>query len=262
MNMIKQVLLLSLLTVSHLCSAALLPPYIAFSMGEGMTFDSEMCLEAATAVLKEDGFERITKSGNTDILAAFKTSKDYQFKALVTCLPTYGIIRVVVVTSFSGKGTDRANRLLRNIQHYLTAKKQPPTTKDNPAAGVDTTVTLTSKEEKKSLAVTNGEKEYQLGNMYFDGSKVPRDFSEAVKWYREAGEHGHIEAQYQLGIMYSQGQNVTQNLVEAYAWLLLATAQGKKEAFALRDKVETQLSASQVSEGQRLARQLYEKYSK
>jgi len=266
MNLVKQtflhLILLLLLAFSHLSFAALLPPYIAFSMGEGLTFDAESCLEAVNAALKEDGFERVSKSGSTDVLAAFKTTKDYQFKALVTCLPTYGMIRVVIVTNFSGKGTDKANRLLRSIEKYLTEKKQPPATKNSQEVSADTAVVTAPKERKESLTVTGGEKEYQLGNMYYEGNKVPRDFAEAVKWYREAGERGHAEAQYKLGAMYFQGQNVTQNLIEAYAWLLLATAQGKKEAFTLRDKVEATLSSSQVTEGQQLARQLYEKYSK
>lgn len=265
MNVAKQTffypILLLLLAFSHLSFAALLPPYIAFSMSEGLTFDTESCLEAVNAVLKEDGFERVSKSGSTDVLAAFKTTKDYQFKALVTCLPTYGIIRVVIVTNFSGKGTDKANHLLRDIEKYLTKKNQSPTTKSSQSVSTDTAVAA-PKEKKESLGATGGEKEYQLGNMYYDGNKVPRDFAEAVKWYREAGERGHAVAQYKLGTMYSQGQNVTQNLVEAYAWLLLATAQGQKEAFTLREKVEAQLSSSQVTEGQQLARQLYEKYSK
>ncbi|NIP71513.1 MAG: sel1 repeat family protein, partial [Gammaproteobacteria bacterium] len=41
-----------------------------------------------------------------------------------------------------------------------------------------------------------------------NGKGVPKDQSEAVKWYREAAEQGDANAQINLGVMYQKGQGV------------------------------------------------------
>ena len=48
-----------------------------------------------------------------------------------------------------------------------------------------------------------------LGVMYANGRGVPKDYTEARKWYRKAADQGHAEAQYKLGLMYAAaGQGV------------------------------------------------------
>lgn len=44
----------------------------------------------------------------------------------------------------------------------------------------------------------NAEAQYNLGLCYARGDGVPRDFAEAVKWYRKAAEQNHTGAQYNL----------------------------------------------------------------
>jgi TPR repeat protein len=46
--------------------------------------------------------------------------------------------------------------------------------------------------------------QYNLGVMYDNGRGVPKDYKEAVKWFRKAAEQGHAKAHFNLGVMYLQ----------------------------------------------------------
>jgi TPR repeat protein len=78
----------------------------------------------------------------------------------------------------------------------------------------------------KSLPAEQGlaEARYNLGIMYAEGRRVPKDFAEAVKWYRKAAEQGHVGAQFNLGIMYRKGEGVPQDDAEAAKWFRMARA--------------------------------------
>ena len=65
-----------------------------------------------------------------------------------------------------------------------------------------------------------------LGVMYGEGSRVPQDHAEAVRWFRIAAEQGHARAQLNLGAMYSEGRGVPQDAAEAERWFRLAVEQG------------------------------------
>lgn len=231
---------------SAIQGATVPPPYIAFNMGENLLFEEEKCLTVTEQVLEEDGFKRINRSGNGSILASYKKTRDYQYKALVSCLPAYGIVRIVVVTELSGQGADKAQKLLKSIENQLKVGNE---------LGV-----FNSTPDKKSKTFQKGEKSFQKGNLYFDGDKVPQDFAQAIQWYRQAAEEGHYQAQHKLGLLYYQGQHIPQDFVQAYMWLLLASAQGKKEAVEAREQVMKHLSPPQIEEAQRRARELYGKY--
>jgi uncharacterized protein len=47
--------------------------------------------------------------------------------------------------------------------------------------------------------------QYNLRNMYHNGSGVPEDAKEVLKWYRLAADQGYAKAQYNLGNMYHNG---------------------------------------------------------
>ncbi len=44
--------------------------------------------------------------------------------------------------------------------------------------------------------------QYNLGMMYKNGEGVPKDYKEALKWYRLAAEQGFLIAPYNHGLMY------------------------------------------------------------
>ena len=70
-----------------------------------------------------------------------------------------------------------------------------------------------------SEANTKGDEYYNAGN-----------YSEAVKWYRQAAEQGHAKAQNNLGNCYYHGQGVSQNYSEAAKWYRKSADQGLARA--------------------------------
>ena len=51
----------------------------------------------------------------------------------------------------------------------------------------------------------------RLGEMYYDGRSVPKDYKEADKYYRKAATQNYAPAQFNLGYMYKHGNGVDQN---------------------------------------------------
>ena len=76
----------------------------------------------------------------------------------------------------------------------------------------------------------NAKAQYNLGFIYSKGQGVPKDDTEAVKWFRKAAEQGIPKAQFNLGIMYEKGQGVLQDYTEAVKWHRRAAAQGYAKA--------------------------------
>lgn len=65
-----------------------------------------------------------------------------------------------------------------------------------------------------------------LGSLYEDGLVLPRDYGEAVYWYRTAAEKGYPGAQTNLGIMYARGRGVSSSRRTAIEWFQRAAKQG------------------------------------
>jgi len=68
--------------------------------------------------------------------------------------------------------------------------------------------------------------------MYFTGTGVDLDFSEAAKWVRRASELGYARAQLDLGYLYEQGKGVPMDHVAAYMWYKAAADRGEHRAAA------------------------------
>jgi TPR repeat protein len=90
--------------------------------------------------------------------------------------------------------------------------------------------------------------------MYLSGEGVAKNDAEAVKWFRKAAEQGLANAQGILGIRYAKGEAVPQDYVLAYMWLHLAT-EGNQGAAQVRDAVGQRMTAAQVAEAQKRARE-------
>ncbi len=99
------------------------------------------------------------------------------------------------------------------------------------------------------------EAQFGLGSAYATGEGVPKDSTEAVKWFRKAADQGLAPAQAFLGGMYVKGDGVPKDDVEAYKWLNLAAGAGEPEAAQLRQMMEAQMTAAQIAEAQRLSRE-------
>ena len=72
--------------------------------------------------------------------------------------------------------------------------------------------------------------QFQLSNIYHEGSGVPQDYEKAFEWVEKAALQGDAEAQNNLGYMYDRGEGVPQNNKKAAEWYLKAAQQGQPNA--------------------------------
>ena len=84
----------------------------------------------------------------------------------------------------------------------------------------------------------DAEAQFNLGVMYAKGEGVPRDDTEAARWFRLAAEQGDATSQFNLGIMYSDGRGVLKDSVLAHMWYNIAAANGNEMAREARDNLE------------------------
>ena len=101
--------------------------------------------------------------------------------------------------------------------------------------------------------------QYNLGVTYYLGEGVPQDYEEALRWSRMAAEQGHADAQFGLGGMYYNGEGVPQDYVEAHKGTNLAasrvTGEDANKYRKNRDIFAEKMTAAQIAEAQRLARE-------
>ena len=93
----------------------------------------------------------------------------------------------------------------------------------------------------------------QVGSFYARGIGVPKDAVTAVKWYKKAADQGHSESQLALGSRYYVGQGVIKDKIQAYMWINLAAASGLSSAIDYRDRVEKNMTNSQIAKAQKLS---------
>ena len=100
--------------------------------------------------------------------------------------------------------------------------------------------------------------QFNLGVMYDGGQGVPQDYAEAARWYRKAAGQGNANAQFSLGLVYAKGQTVKRDYIEAYMWLNLAASSTNGDVQTkfvnARELIAKKMSAKQIAEGQRRAR--------
>ena len=115
---------------------------------------------------------------------------------------------------------------------------------------------------RKAADQGRADAQFNLALMYANGQGVPQDHAEAMTWYRKAAEQGDAAAQLNLGVMYHVGQGVPQDYVQAHKWYNLAASRfpasdSEKAANAVknRDAVTAKMTAAQIAEAQRLARE-------
>ena len=94
--------------------------------------------------------------------------------------------------------------------------------------------------------------------MYYFGRGAPKDYAEAVKWWRKPADQGNAGAQYFLGLMYDYGEGVPVDLVMAYKWMNLARSAGYEDAVETLDRLSNEMTREQIAEAQKVSREWYE----
>ena len=98
-----------------------------------------------------------------------------------------------------------------------------------------------------------------LGWMHDYGYGVPQDRKEAIRLYRHSAELGNIYAQYNLGIINDNGEGVPQDYNLAHMWWTLSGSQGLEDAVENRRLLEKEMTPDQIAEAQKLANEWMEK---
>jgi len=130
----------------------------------------------------------------------------------------------------------------------------PPTTGDTSEVSDDIAYLMTKAEQGDASAQS------KLGLMYLMGEAIPLDYKEAFRWYRASAVQENSSAQGSLGAMYRKGLGLPQDYIQAHMWYNLATAnseldQERKLWAKNRDSIAKMMTAEQIAEAQRLARE-------
>lgn len=75
-----------------------------------------------------------------------------------------------------------------------------------------------------------------------------------------AAQTGAPDALFELGMLYATGRDVDTDLVVAHKWFNLAAARGNAAALNYRLELAREMSAEQIAEAQRLAREWLQAY--
>jgi TPR repeat protein len=78
---------------------------------------------------------------------------------------------------------------------------------------------------------------------------------EALKLFESEARNGRVEALYNLGLAYSTGNGVAVDYIAAHKWFNLAAMKGVDEARSWRAQISREMSAVQIAEAQRQARE-------
>lgn len=79
---------------------------------------------------------------------------------------------------------------------------------------------------RKAAEQGNAVGQCNLGFMYANGYGVVKDYQQAADWYRKAAEQGYADGQNNLGIMYENGYGVAKDMQQAEIWYRKAVEQG------------------------------------
>ena len=160
------------------------------------------------------------------------------------------------------------------------------TSKNNRAEYEATAKALRTSAEKGDASA-----QFRLGQLYDEGTGVPKDYRQAKEWFEKAAKQGHVGAQLDLGTlylqgevtpqsdqmamfwfsqaagqgdalsfaklgwMYEEGRGVLQDSIQAHKWYNLAAAKGEQKAAESRDALANKMTPAQIAEAQKRARE-------
>ncbi|MHB8425422.1 MAG: tetratricopeptide repeat protein [Gammaproteobacteria bacterium] len=77
----------------------------------------------------------------------------------------------------------------------------------------------------------------EIGDLYLNGDRVPRDYQEAMKWFRQAMYRKHDPGTFKVGMMYANGFGVRQNYMTAYQFIKPLADKRYKPAVEILDEL-------------------------
>jgi hypothetical protein len=95
---------------------------------------------------------------------------------------------------------------------------------------------------------------YLLGEIYFQGKEVPKNYKTAFEWMSKAANQGDKDAQSSLGFDYYNGWGTKKDYVLAYMWWSLSIVNNEEPITRKNlDDLEQKLSAADLARAQKMA---------
>jgi Sel1 repeat len=94
----------------------------------------------------------------------------------------------------------------------------------------------------------NAAAEAELGNRYYGGRGVTKDYTQAAAWWSKSANQGNADGENLTGWAYQLGIGVPENLSLAIAWYQKAAAQGNGDAAQNLTSLRQQAAAAQSAE--------------
>jgi TPR repeat protein len=98
----------------------------------------------------------------------------------------------------------------------------------------------------------NSDAERRVAIMFAEGKGTPRDYSEAIAWYRRSAQQGDLGALHELGEIYETNP-AHKDVVLAYAIYAIGASLGGPMSKEDRDRLETTLTPKQLHDARRLS---------
>lgn len=83
---------------------------------------------------------------------------------------------------------------------------------------------------KKAADQGNGDAQYLLGSMYYNGTRFKKNLEKAAHYIMKAALQDHGEAQFMLGLMYENGMGVKRDMKMAVTLMKMSAQKGHASA--------------------------------
>ena len=128
---------------------------------------------------------------------------------------------LTVLTSLGDNGTGLKDAKRRELDAIVQREQQKLKVDDGPIDYSTYNDALYRKAQSGDAKA-----QYYLGDCYYDGKGVAKDYSQVVYWYRKAAEQGYALAQADLGYCYQKGYGVDMDYDKAVYWYRKGADQG------------------------------------
>jgi len=98
--------------------------------------------------------------------------------------------------------------------------------------------------------------QFHMGIAHKEGVGVSQNARLAKDYFTKAAQQGHLGSQTELGLAYIKTRKDAEDVLEGYAWLTIAAARGYLPAKVAKEKLESQLSNTQLAAGKQKALEL------
>lgn len=98
------------------------------------------------------------------------------------------------------------------------------------------------------------EGQFLVGYALHNSRGTSPNAAEGIAWYKKAAAAGHTVAQNNLGDAYWQGRGIEKDFVEAYKWFELSAERGQENAIRNRTDLQKQISENDLQEAVRRAK--------